>query len=87
MTEPKYWGYKQAAESIGIPIGTLYAKVSRKEIPHVRLGRRHVLFPIEDVLAWLKSNQVPNEKQERDAENSSLGSRCNLKEHDRGETK
>jgi len=36
--------YAQAAQFLNVRLGTLYAMVSRHEIPHVRLGRRLVRF-------------------------------------------
>ena len=36
--------YKQASRKLGIPLGTLYCMVSKKEIGHIRLGKRLVRF-------------------------------------------
>jgi excisionase family DNA binding protein len=56
--EIRYWSYKTAHERTGLPLGTLYALVSNKKIPHLRLNRRHVLFPADDLLAWLEKHRV-----------------------------
>ncbi len=57
--------YKQAAEMIGLPLGTLYALVSQKRIPHVRLGKRLVMFSIPEIMAWIVEHKVDvNSKQE-----------------------
>ena len=66
----KHVGYKGAQEILGMPLGTLYGMVSRSEIPHIRLGRRHVLFDVEELMAWLKAHRVSpksarSEKEER----------------------
>jgi excisionase family DNA binding protein len=58
MSPKMYWSYKAAHEHTGLPLGTLYALVSTKRIPHVRLNRRHVLFPVEDLLNWLDGHKV-----------------------------
>ena len=54
----KYAGYDEFSEITGIKKGSLYSKVSKREIPHVRLGKRHVLFPLEEALAWLEGHRV-----------------------------
>jgi len=36
--------YKQVADRLGVPLGTVYAWVHEKKIPHVRLGARLVRF-------------------------------------------
>jgi excisionase family DNA binding protein len=42
--------YQQAAAYLGMRMATLYSKVSRREIPHIRLSGRMVRFD-PDVLA------------------------------------
>ncbi len=54
----KHVGYAGAEELTGIKRGTLYSLVNQKTIPHLRLGRRHVLFPVEELLACLESHRV-----------------------------
>ena len=51
-------GYKVASEHTGIPEGTLRAKVSRKQIPHYRVGKRSVLFDLEELSEWLATMHV-----------------------------
>jgi excisionase family DNA binding protein len=55
----RYWGYKEAHAQTGLPLGSLYALVSTKRIPHLRLGKRHVLFDAEELMAWLQQHRVP----------------------------
>lgn len=52
---PPRVGYKQAASYIGIPVGTLRALVSRKAIPHIRIGPRSVVFDVRDLNSWMDS--------------------------------
>lgn len=60
MTEkrPQYLTYRELAQVLNLPLGTLYHRVSRKEIPHVRLGRRLVRFDVEEIGKWLKAQEV-----------------------------
>ena len=51
-------GYKDAANELGLPIGTLYSLVSRRCIPHVRLGRRLVRFDQAQLAAWVAKHRV-----------------------------
>lgn len=68
--ESKILNYKQAAEYLGIPIGTLYAMVSKRQLPHLRFGNRFVRFKESDLIAWINEHKVP-------ASNAYLdGSRC-----------
>lgn len=54
----KYASYKETHDLTGIATGTLYSLVSRKEIPHIRLGKRHVLFPVQELLEWCEKHKV-----------------------------
>lgn len=48
--------YADAARLLSLPIGTLYAKVARREIPFVRLGSRTVRFRRPELEAWLSGH-------------------------------
>jgi excisionase family DNA binding protein len=50
--------YKQAAQYTGIPEGTLRAKVCAKDIPHIRIGPRMVLFDTAQLDTWLAERTV-----------------------------
>lgn len=50
--------YDGAAELLGLPKGTIYAMVSRKEIPHFRLGARNVRFSDLELLEWLENRRI-----------------------------
>ncbi len=49
---------KQAARFIGLKKGTVYNLISRKTIPHYKVGRR-VLFRQAELEAWFESTFVP----------------------------
>lgn len=51
-------GYKDAAKLLGVPLGTLYAWVHQKRVPHIRLGRRAVRFDREALRNWIASRRV-----------------------------
>jgi excisionase family DNA binding protein len=51
-------GYKDAAVFLGVPVGTLYAWVHQKRVPHVRFGRRAVRFDRAALRAWVESRAV-----------------------------
>jgi excisionase family DNA binding protein len=50
--------YDQAARSLNIKLGTLYALVAQNRVPHVRLGRRLVRFSRSDLEGWLRQHRV-----------------------------
>ena len=50
--------YRQAATFLGVPVGTLYAWVHTRAIPHVRLGPRLVRFSRSNLLAWVDARAV-----------------------------
>lgn len=50
--------YDDAALLLSLPVGTVYAMVSQKRIPHVRLGPRLVRFVEAELLAWIESRCV-----------------------------
>lgn len=51
--------YKQMADFLGVPLGTLYAMVNRKQIPHIRLGKRLVRFSKSEIEEWIKTRAIP----------------------------
>ncbi len=50
--------YKEAAWLLGVPVGTVYAWVHTRGIPHVRLGARLVRFRRSDLLEWLGERTI-----------------------------
>ena len=51
-------GYPEASRLLGVPIGTLYAWVCQKRVPHIRLGPRAVRFNRAELERWLGSKRV-----------------------------
>jgi excisionase family DNA binding protein len=50
--------YEQAAEEFNIPVNTLYTKVSRREIPHFRLGGRCIRFSRAELNKFFEAHRV-----------------------------
>ncbi len=50
--------YPQAAELLAIPLGTLYAWVHHRRVPHIRLSARMVRFDRDELVAWLEARKV-----------------------------
>ncbi len=51
-------GYAEAARRLGIPLGTLYALVSQRRVPHHRLGPRFVKFDPEALDVWIGDRAI-----------------------------
>lgn len=64
----KMLSYSEAAEKLGVKLGTLYSMVSGARVPFVRLGPRLVRFPEDELDRWLHERLVmPASEQERKA--------------------
>ena len=50
-----YLNYEEAADYLNVAVGTLYAWVSQKRIPHVRLSGRLVRFRRAEFETWLEA--------------------------------
>lgn len=53
---------QQAADYLGIPLGTLREKVQRRELPHFRMSSKpngHLRFRKADLDAWIEQRIVP----------------------------
>ena len=50
--------YPQAAALLGVPVGTVYAWVHQRRIPHHRMGPRLVLFSRGALNEWLRRHAV-----------------------------
>jgi excisionase family DNA binding protein len=51
-------GYREAAQLLGVPRGTLYAWVSEGRIPHIRFSGRMVRFDPDEIEAWIDAQRV-----------------------------
>jgi excisionase family DNA binding protein len=49
---------KDAAEFVGLKPATIYALVSARRIPFLKIGRA-VRFDSQDLTAWLESKRIP----------------------------
>ncbi len=58
MNRKTHVDYAEAEELTGIKRGTLYSLVSQKSVPHIRLGKRHVLFNVEELQMWLEKHRI-----------------------------
>ena len=50
--------YREAARLLGIPVGTLRSMVCRRQIPHVRISPRVVVFDVAALDAWVRARCV-----------------------------
>lgn len=53
----KLLNYAQASDFLGIPVGSLRNMVMRRQLPHVKIGRR-VRFRARDLENWLSDNTI-----------------------------
>jgi excisionase family DNA binding protein len=51
--------YHTLSRLFGVPVGTLYSWVSKRQIPHIRFGRRYVRFDIAEIQRWISERRVP----------------------------
>jgi excisionase family DNA binding protein len=51
-------GYREASRVLALPVGTLRSMVCRRQIPHIRVSPRIVLFDPEALRAWLEHNSI-----------------------------
>ena len=63
--EPIRPTYEEASAITGLPVGTLYALVSRLQIPHYRLGPRLVRFDRRELEQWLRARHVAASEQKQ----------------------
>lgn len=56
MTPPL--NYREAARMLGIPVGTLRSMVCRRQVPHIRISARIVVFDVAALDAWIAARRV-----------------------------
>lgn len=61
MTKQKFLNIDGVAEYTHLSKATIYKKVSKKEIPFIKLGTR-TLFDIEQIDQWIKCGGVMEEE-------------------------
>ena len=57
--------YQETAEMLSVKLGTLYAWVCERKIPHIRLGTRLIRFDRSEIERWIDNSHV--EAQPRNA--------------------
>ena len=57
MTNNRLLGIEETAEHLGITPNTLYAWVSQKRIPYVKIGRL-LKFDPRDIETWIEGRKV-----------------------------
>lgn len=50
--------YREAARLLGIPVGTLRSMVCRRQIPHIRISPRVVVFDVAALEEWIGARRV-----------------------------
>ena len=50
--------YRDAARLLGIPVGTLRSMVCRRQVPHIRISPRVVVFDVSALEEWVASRRV-----------------------------
>ena len=50
--------YRDAARMIGIPVGTLRSMVCRRQVPHIRISPRVVVFDVAALEEWIAVRRV-----------------------------
>lgn len=58
MTSEHLWRYRDAARFLGVSPATVRGLVARRAIPHLRIGRRIVLFDPAQLREWLAAHAV-----------------------------
>ena len=63
MSQNEYLAYKEAADFLGITVGTLYSMVARKVVPHHRIGNRLVRFSKAELESWLNRKAISDHRE------------------------
>jgi excisionase family DNA binding protein len=50
--------YADAAQYLGVKVPTLRSMVHRKQVPHIRLSGKLVVFDLETLDQWLRDKMV-----------------------------
>jgi predicted DNA-binding transcriptional regulator AlpA len=50
--------YRDAALLLGIPVGTLRSMVCRRQVPHIRISPRVVVFDVAALEEWIALRRV-----------------------------
>ena len=50
--------YREGARVLGIPVGTLRSMVCRRQVPHIRISPRVVVFDVAALDEWISLRRV-----------------------------
>lgn len=65
---PAKMNYVETSVLTGAPLGTLYTWVRKRQIPHLRLGPRTVVFERAEILRWTRGGSRQKRSFTRTAE-------------------
>lgn len=57
LSEDNLLTVDQTSKLVKLSISTIYSKVSRKEIPAFKIGKR-LYFSKDEIIAWIKSGKI-----------------------------
>jgi excisionase family DNA binding protein len=59
MTNSRRLCYADAASYLGLKVGTLRSMVHRRQVPHIRMSPKLVVFDLAALDEWLRKRSVP----------------------------
>lgn len=59
--------YRDASRLLGVPVGTLRSMVCRRQVPHIRISPRVVVFDVAALEEWLAARRVGVANEDRGA--------------------
>lgn len=59
--------YRDASRLLGVPVGTLRSMVCRRQVPHIRISPRVVVFDVAALEEWLAARRVGVANEDRSA--------------------
>ncbi len=61
--------YREAARFLGVPVGTLRSMVCRRQVPHIRISPRVVVFDVAVLEEWIALRHVTVANDDRGPNN------------------
>lgn len=62
------WRAREAAKAIGISDRKLWELTKRGEVPHFRLGKKMILYPVDALQRWLDASLAQKPANQIDSE-------------------
>jgi len=56
--EPLVYTVSSLSKALETSPDTIYKMVQRREIPHVRMGEKKLVFPKDEIAAWLSTQSL-----------------------------